>query len=203
MGELFAVVRTADTSGRGRGRVDPAADDGEEPSAIDPANPLPRESGGARARAGGAPEGGDRRQPRLVSRRLAAWGIPAWRSDLRRRHTDLEEVVGEAVPRLRQRAAGRSDEPALDPRDDPSGGSRLGLHHFSGRPHHDDRLVDEGVRRAGGHRRAHEGRASARAHRRRGVHAVLSPGRQGPSPPVPADYRAHPAAAHADGARRA
>ena len=157
------------------------------PPAIDPQNPLPRESGGTRARACGAPEGGDRRQSRVVSRRIAARGIPAWRSDLRRRHPDLEAVVGEAVPRVRQRAAGRSDEPALHPRDDPSGGSRLGLHHFSGRPHHDDRIVDEGVRRARGHCRAHQGRASARAHRRCGVHAVLSPGRQGPSTPVSAD----------------
>ena len=145
------------------------------------------QSGGARARACGAAEGGDRRQSRLVSRWIAARRIPAWRSDLRRRHTDLEAVVGEAVPRVRQRAAGRSDEPALHPRDDPGGGSRLGLHHLSGRPHHDDRIVDEGVRRARGHRRAHEGRASARAHRRCGVHAVLSPGRQGPSTPVSAD----------------
>ena len=123
-------------------------------------------------------------------------------SDLRRRHPDLEAVVGEAVPHLRQRAAGRSDEPALHPRDDPGSGSRLGLHHFSGRPHHDDRILDEGVRRTRGHCRAHEGRAPARAHRRCGVHAVLSPGRQGPSTPVSADSPAHPAAAPADGARR-
>ena len=60
---------------------------------------------------------------------------------------------------VRQRAAGRSDQSALDPRDDPRGRSRLGLHHLSGGPHHDDRIVDEGVRRACGHCRAHEGRA--------------------------------------------
>ena len=143
--------------------------------------------GGARARACGAPEGGDRRQSRVVSRWVAARRVPAWRSDLRRRHADLEEVVGEAVPRVRQRAAGRSDQPALHPRDDPRGRSRLGLHHLSGRPHHDDRIADEGVRGAGGHRRAHEGRAAARAHRGRGVHAVLAPGRQGPSTLVSAD----------------
>ena len=130
-GRAVRAVRTADHPRRARGGVDPAADDGEEPPAIDPQNPLPREGRGARARACGAPEGGHRRQSRVVSRRIAARGVPAWRSDLRRRHPDLEAVVGEAVPRVRQRAAGRSDEPALHPRDDPSGGSRLGLHHFS------------------------------------------------------------------------
>ncbi len=200
-GRTIRAVRTADHPRRARGGVDPAANDGEEPRAIDPQNPLPREGGGARARACGAPEGGDRRQSLVVSRWIVARGIPAWRADFRRRHTDLQAVVGEAVPRVRQRAAGRSDESALHPRDDPSGGSRLGLRHFSGRPHHDDRIVDESVRRARGHRRAHEGRASTRAHRRCGVHAVLSPGRQGPSTPVSADSPAHPAAAPADGAR--
>ena len=145
--------------------------------------PLPRGGRGARARACGDAAGRDRRQSRVVPRRPAARRVPARRSDLRRRHTDREEVVGEAVPRVRQRAAGRSDESALHPRDDPRGRSRLGLHHLSGRPHHDDRIVDEGVRRARGHCRAHQGRAAAGAHRRRGVHAVLAPGRQGPSAP--------------------
>ena len=130
-GRTVRAVRTADHPRCARGGVDPAPDDGEEPAAIDSQNPLPRESRGARARACGAPEGGHRRQSRVVSRRIAAWGIPAWRSDLRGRHADLEAVVGEAVPRVRQRPAGRSDEPALDPRDDPSGRSRLGLHHLS------------------------------------------------------------------------
>ena len=60
---------------------------------------------------------------------------------------------------------------------------------------------DEGVRRAGGHRRADEGRAAARAHRRRRVHAVLAAGGQGSAAPVSADSHPHPAAARADGAR--
>ena len=38
--------------------------------------------------------GGDRRQSRLVPRRPAARRVPAWRSDLRRRHADREAVVG-------------------------------------------------------------------------------------------------------------
>ena len=200
-GRTVRAVRNSDHPCRAHGGVDPAADDGEEPSARDPQNPLPRKGRGAGARACGAAEGGDRRQSRVVSRWLVAWSVPARRSDLRRRHTHFQEMVGEAVPRVRQRVAGRSDEPALHPRDDPGGGSRLGLHHFSGGPHHDDRIVDEGVRGAGGHCRAHQGRAAARAHRRGGVHALLSPGRQSPSTPVSADYRSHPAAANADSAR--
>ena len=156
---------------------------------------------GARARARGAAARGHRRQPRVVSRRPAARRVPARRSDLRRRHADRAAVVGAAVPRLRQRAAGRSDQPAVDPRDDPRGRSRLDLHHLSRRAHHDHRVADEGVRRAGGHRRAHQGRAAAGAHRRCRVHAVLAPGRQGAPAPVSAHPRAHPAAAHADGAR--
>ena len=91
--------------------------------------------------------------------------------------------------------------PLVHPRDDPGGGSRLGLHHLSRRPHHDDGIDDEGLRRARRHRRAHEGRACPRANRRRGVHAVLPAGRQGSSPPVSADSHPHPATAPVDGAR--
>ena len=42
MGELFGLCGLADYSRRAGGGVDPAADDGEEPRAIDPATPLPR-----------------------------------------------------------------------------------------------------------------------------------------------------------------
>ncbi len=41
--------------------------------AIDSQNPLPRESRGTRARACGAPESGDRRQSRVVSRWTCCW----------------------------------------------------------------------------------------------------------------------------------
>ena len=71
-GRALRAVRPADGPGRARGGVDSAPDDGEERPALDPQDPLPRPGGGARARACGDAEGGDRRQSRLVSRWLAA-----------------------------------------------------------------------------------------------------------------------------------
>jgi hypothetical protein len=150
-----------------------------------------------RARAGGAAQSGHRRQPRLISRWTAARGVSAWRSDLRRRYPNLEAVVGETVPQLRQRAADRSDQPAFHPGHDSGGGCWRVMHHFSGRAHHHNRIADEGVRRAGGHCRAHPGAAAACAHRRSGVHAVLPAGGQGPAPVVSPHSPAHPAAAAA------
>ena len=91
--------------------------------------------------------------------------------------------------------AGRSDQSAVDPRDDSRGRGRVGLHHLSRGPHHHDRVLDEGLRRARRHRRAHEGRASPDAHRRRRVHAVLAAGGQGPSAPVSEDPDSRAAAA--------
>ena len=103
---------------------------------------------------------------------------------------------GQCVPR-------RSDQSAVDPRDDSRGRRRLGLHHLPRGPHHDDRRADEGLRRAGRDRRAHEGGARAGAHRGRGVHAVLATRRQGPAALVPAYPHPHPSAATADRRPRA
>ena len=86
----------------------------------------------------------------------------------------------------RQRAAGRSDQSAVDPRDDPRRRSRLGLHHLSGGAHYDDRRADEGLRRSRPSLPNGPGAALVLgAHRRRRIHAVLAPGRQGPPPLFP------------------
>jgi len=70
------------------------------------------------------------------------------------------------------------------------------VHHLSRGTHHDDRVADEGVRRAGRDCRARGRAARPRPHRGRRVHAVLAPGGQGARPAVPA----HP---HSASRRRA
>ncbi len=126
-------------------------------------------------------------EPRVVPRRAAARRIPAGRSHFRGRHPDREEVVGEAVPVARERAAGRSHQPAVDPLDDSRGRAGRVVRDFSRRAHHHDGLADEGVRRPRGDCRADGRRAGAGAHRWRGVHAVLTAGREGAPPPVSED----------------
>ena len=188
MGELFALCGIATHPGRPCSRRGsfgvPLAQGGDAPRAAPALPRAGRAASSTRAR----------RMPHAVIAAnhasfldgllLGAFlpGQPIFAVDTFDRHA----LVGAAVPGARRRDAGRSDQPAVDSRDDPRRRGRLGLRHLSRRPHHDDRRADEGLRRPGGHRRADRRGAAARAHRGRRVHALLAPRRQGPPALVPA-----------------
>ena len=198
MGELFGLCGVATLPVALVVGVDPAAHARQEPGATRAAAAVSRRGRRPRARPSGDAARGDRRQSRVVPRRPAARRVSARRPDLRRRHVHREAVVGasrscvfvNALPvdptnPLSIRAMIRAVE------------AGLGLHHLPRGPHHDDRLADEGLRRAGRHRRADEGRASPDSHRRRRVHAVLAARGQGPSAPPAEDPDSRAAAASA------
>ena len=121
-GRAVRAVRRRDAAGCARRGVDPATHAGEEPGAARPSAALPR-------RGRRASSTRDAAMPHAVIAAnhasfldgllLGAFlpGEPIFAVDT----LIAKQVVGQAVPAVRQRAAGRSDQPAVDPRDDPRG----------------------------------------------------------------------------------
>ena len=198
MGELFALCGIAHRAGRARGGVGAARAAGQERAADGAAPALSRRGRRPRARARRAcrtPSSPPTTRRSSTALLLGAFlpGDPIFAVD-----TLIATRGGRARSwRSSTRCRWIPTNPLSIRAHDPRRRRRVGLRHLPRRPHHDDRLADEGLRGAGHHRRAHRRGAAPGPHRRRGVHAVLAPRRQGAPAPVPARPHHRAAAAPA------